>query len=220
MPAGVTETATEATPARTGHGRLLAVLIVAAVTMIYLGVTASTHATLSGGFIGWSGVVPGHGAGLASITSAEQAQIGPTPGFSQTLWATRPGDEVTFGFRVHNGGPVPVTLVGLNLRTSDPGVINALTPVGAQAGPGFDQMTPFHSVTLGPGSSLPVGLTERVVCDPTIRRDARKYGANRSWLGDATSPVVLHYRVLGITMSQTVTVAMPVLVVLPYRSCK
>ena len=83
-------------------------------------------------------------------------------------------------------------------------------------------MTPFHPVTVGPGDSLPVGLTERVVCDPTIRRDAGLPGnpAATSWLGDATSPVVLRYRALGVTMSQTVTVAMPVLVVLPYPSCK
>jgi hypothetical protein len=40
-----------------------------------------------------------------------------------------------------------------------------------------------------------------------------------SWLGDATSPVVLRYRVLGVTMSQTVTVATPILVILPYPSC-
>jgi hypothetical protein len=72
-------------------------------------------------------------------------------------------------------------------------------------------------------TAVPVGLTERVVCDPTIRPHAGRLPGNRaatSWLGDATSPVVLHYRVLGVTMSQTVTVAMPILVALPYRSCK
>jgi hypothetical protein len=80
-------------------------------------------------------------------------------------------------------------------------------------------MTPFHPVALGPGESVAVALTERVVCDPMIRRDARLPGAGSSWIGDATSPVILHYRVLGASMSQTVTLAMPVLVVLPYRSC-
>ena len=222
MAANVTETVAEATPARSGRGRWLAVIIAVALAAIYLAAIASTHATLSGGFVGWSGDVPGHSIGLTSITSAERAQIGPTPGISQVVWATRPGGEVTFGFQVHNGGPVPVTLTGLALRTFDPGVINALAPAGAQVGPGFGQMTPFHPVTLGPGDSLPVGLTERVVCDPTIRRDVRQPGdpAATSWLGDATSPVVLRYRALGVTMSQTVTVAMPVLVVLPYPSCK
>jgi hypothetical protein len=129
---------------------------------------------------------------------------------------------VTFGFQVHNGGPVPVTLIGAALRTFDRGVANALVPAGTEIGPGFGHMAPFHPLTLGPGASLPVGLTERVVCDPTIRRDARLPGnpAATSWTGDATSPVVLRYRALGVTMSQTVSVATPVLVLLPYRSCK
>jgi hypothetical protein len=161
-----------------------------------------------------------HRAGLDHLRRA--GTDWPTPGFSQVLWATRPGGEITFGFQVHNAGPVPVTLLGLTLRTFEPGVINALALAGAQIGPGFGQMTPFHPVTLGPGDSLPVGLTERVVCDQAIRRDARLPGnaAATSWLGDGTSPAVLHYRALGLTMAQTITVAAPVLVVLPYRSCK
>lgn len=222
MGADVAQIAAGASSARPGRGRWLAVISLAAVAAAYLGATGSTHAALSGGFAGWSGVVAGHRDGLASITSAEQAQIGPTPGFGQVLWATRPGGEVSFGFQVRNGGPVPVTLIGLALRTFDRGVINALAPAGALVGPGFGQMTQFHPVTIGPGDSLPVGLTERVVCDPRIRRDARLPGnpAATSWLGDATSPVVLHYRALGVTMSQTVAVAMPMLVVLPYRSCE
>jgi hypothetical protein len=40
-----------------------------------------------------------------------------------------------------------------------------------------------------------------------------------SWLGDATSPVVVRYRVLGITMSQTLSIGEPILVMQPYRAC-
>jgi hypothetical protein len=181
----------------------------------------STHAALSGGFGGWSGAVPGHSVGLGPITPAEQEQIGTTLSSNQILWASRPGGEVTFGFQVHNGGPVPVTLLGVALRTFDPGVINALAPAGAELGPGFGQMAPFHPVALGPGDSVAAGLTERVVCDPTVRRDARALGsADTSWLGDDTGRVVLRYRALGVTMSQTVSVASPLTVVLPYRSCE
>lgn len=166
-------------------------------------------------------MVPGHTVGLGPITPAEQAQIGPTPGFSRVLWATRPGAEVAAGFQVHNRGPVPVTLLDLALRTFDPGVINALAPAGSQLGPGSGQMTPFHPVALGPGNSVAVGLTERVVCDRTVLGDARLVQApgGFAWLGDAISPVVVCYRALGVTLSQTLTIAGPVLVVLPYRSC-
>ncbi|HEU5386854.1 MAG TPA: hypothetical protein VFV73_13210 [Streptosporangiaceae bacterium] len=38
--------------------------------------------------------------------------------------------------------------------------------------------------------------------------------------GDATSPVVVHYRVLGVTTSQTVSLGARVLVLLPYRACR
>jgi hypothetical protein len=109
-------------------------------------------------------------------------------------------------------------------RAFDPGVANALAPAAEQLGPGFGQMTPFHPVALGPGDTVWAGLTERVVCDPTIRRDASALAlGNRpdtSILGDATSPVVVRYRVLGVTMSQTLSVAQPILVMLPYRACK
>src|SRR5262249_600842 len=54
-------------------------------------------------------------------TAAERAQLGPTPGYSEVLWATRPGGEVSFGFQLHNGGVVPITLTGLALRTFDRG---------------------------------------------------------------------------------------------------
>ena len=42
---------------------------------------------------------------------------------------------------------------------------------------------------------------------------------DHSYLGDAISPVVVRYESLGVTMSQTVSLAAPALVVLPYRSC-
>jgi hypothetical protein len=54
------------------------------------------------------------------------------------------------------------------------------------------------------------------------RLDARLPGdpARTSWAGSATSPVVLRYRVLGLSMSQTVTADSPLLVEMPYRACK
>jgi hypothetical protein len=201
--------------------RRLAVIAAGCVLAVWLAALGSTHAVLSGGFVGWSGVV-GKSAGLTTITAAEEAQIGPVPGYSQVLWAARPGGEVTVGFSVHNGGLVPVTLLGVALRTFDPGVVNALAPAGAQLGPGFGQLQPFHASALGPGGSVDVALTERVICDPIMRDDARRFRnrAGFGWIGDATSPVVLRYRVLGVTTSQTVTVESPVLIILPYRSCE
>src|SRR5215472_115409 len=53
--ADVTETVAGATPARSGRGRWVAVIIVAVLAAVYLGAIASTHAALSGGFVGWSG---------------------------------------------------------------------------------------------------------------------------------------------------------------------
>jgi hypothetical protein len=44
--------------------------------------------------------------------------------------------------------------------------------------------------------------------------------SDTSFLGDATSPVVVRYRVLGVTMAQTLSIAEPILVMLPYRACK
>jgi hypothetical protein len=219
MNADVAE-AQPATPRWPRRGRWLAAITAGGLVAVLLAAVLSTHAVLSGGFVGWSGVV-GKGSGLNTITSPEEEKIGPTPGYSQVLWAARPGGEVTFGFSIHNGGPVPVTILGLAVRTLDPGVVNPLAPAGAQLGPGYGQMQPFHASALGPGGSLAVGLTERVVCDPVIRRDARRPDdGSFAWTGNSTSPVVLRYRVLGVTMSQTVTVATPVLVILPYRSCR
>lgn len=85
-------------------------------------------------------------------------------------------------------------------------------------------MTPFHPVALGPGGSVDVGLTERVICDPTIRKDARMmargHQGDTSVLGQGTSPVVVRYRVLGVTMSQTLSLTRPILVMQYYRSCR
>lgn len=221
MTADVTETVADAGPARPGRGRWLTVAVsaVAVLAGLYGAAIAVTHAELSGGFVGWSGVVPGHSAGLAPITAAEQAQVEPVQGYDQVLWATRPGGEVTVGFDVHNGGPVPVTLLGIAPRRFLPGVIDDLAPAGVQLGPGYGQMKPFHPVALGPGDSVAVGLTERVVCDPTVRRAATQASDGYGWLGDSTSPVVLHYRVLGVSTAQTVGVASPVLVEMLYRAC-
>ena len=214
MVASAIEAAVKVPPPRSRRARWLAATVVAGLAVVYLAAITSTHAALSGGFVGWSGVLPVNSSSLTSPTAAEYASIFPTSqGYGEVLWATRPGGEVTFGFSVHNGGPVPVTLLGVALRTFDPGVVNALAPAGAQLGPGFGQMKPFHSVALGPGDTVWTGLTERVVCDPTIRSDARALSTMRqpdtAFIGDATSPVVVRYRVLGVTMSQTLSIAEP-----------
>ncbi len=139
------------------------------------------------------------------------------------LWANRSGGELAFGFDIHDGGPVPVTLLGVALRGYDPRVVHVLAPAGAQLGPGYGQMTPFHPVALGPGGDVNVGLTVRVICDPTIRNDARMmangHQADTSVLGQGTSPVVVRYRVLGVTMSQTLSLDQSILVMQYYRSC-
>lgn len=222
MAAQMTGAAPTAGWAQLRRGRWLAAIAAAVLVALYLGAVTSTHAALSGSEVGWSGSAEGHGAGLGPITGAERELAGPTAGFGTVLWATRPGGAVTFGFTIHNGGPVPVTLVGLALRTLGPEVVHALAPAGAQAGPESGQLKPFRPVTLGPGGSLPVALTEGVVCDPLIRRDARLPDGRglHSVLGDATSPVVMRYRVLGVTTSQTVSLGSPVLVLLPYRACR
>jgi hypothetical protein len=185
--------------------------------VLYVVALWSTHATLSGGSVYWSASVPGKSLGLKPATGAELALIGEQGDYSQTLWASRPGGEITFGFNLHNGGIVPMTVLGLR-----PLVLNPLAPVSALLGPDkFGRLTPFHPVALGPGASVAVGLTERVVCDPTIRQDAlaERHSGGMSWLADATSPVVVHYRVLGLPASQTISLSTPVLVVMPYRAC-
>jgi hypothetical protein len=204
------------------RGRWLAAVAAAVLVALYLGAVTSTHAAIGGSEVRWAGPAEGRSAGLGPVTAAERELAGLSAGFGTVLWASRAGGAVTFGFTIHNGGPVPVTLVGLALRTFDPGVLHALAPAGAQAGPESGQLRPLRPVTLGPGGSLPVALTERVVCVPLIRSDARLPDGRglHSVLGDATSPVVLRYRVLGITTSQTVSLGSPVLVLLPYRACR
>jgi hypothetical protein len=211
-------------PQRGGRRRLAAVVVVACLATAYLIGLVSTRAAVAGGAVNWSGPVSGKGAGLASMTPAQGARSGMSAqGYSNVLWASRPGGEVFFGFELRNRGLVPVTIVGLALRRFDPGVINALAPAGALIESGRSgSMAPFHPVTLGPGASVSVGLVERIICQQTLRRDARLPGhrGDHSYLGDATSPVVVHYQALGVTMSQTVSLQTPVLVVLPYRSCR
>jgi hypothetical protein len=146
----------------------------------------------------------------APITVAEEAQIRSAPGHGHILWASRPGAEISSGFELHNGGLVPVTVLSVALRGFEPGVINDLSPAGALLGPERSGgLVPFHPVALGPGDSVAVGLTERVVCDPAVRRDARlpDHRGDHSFLGDATSPVVVRYRALGMSISQTLTLA-------------
>lgn len=225
MVASATEAIVKVPPPRSRRGRWLAAAIAAGLAVVYLVAITSTHAALSGGAVGWSGVLPGKGGSLTSPTAAEYADIFPTDqGYGEVLWATGPGGEVTFGFPVHNGGPVPVTLLGMALPTFDPGVVTVLALARAGLGPGFGQMKPFHPVALGPGATVLAGLTVRVVCDPTIRRDAialsNRGQPDTSIQDEATSPLVVRYRVLGVTMSQTLSIADPILVELPYRTCK
>jgi hypothetical protein len=221
--ADIPEVAAAVRPPFPGRGRGRAIIVIVAI-LAALGVAAitSTHAALSGGDVGWGDPVSGHRAGLLPATAAERQQSLPTAGYSSVLWASRPGGEVQFGFTIHNGGPVPVTLTGVALRTFDSGVVNVLSAAGSQLGPVYGQTAPFRPATLGPGDSLPVAITERVVCDPTIRQDARlpDNAGGHSVQGDATSPVVLHYRVLGLPASQTLSLGSPVLVLMPYRACR
>jgi len=222
--ASTTEAMDRASPLRSRRGRWLAIVAVTGLAAVYLAAITSTHAALSASPVGWSGVLPVNSGSLTTPTSAEYESVFPADqGYGEVLWANRPGGEVTFGFSVHNGGPVPVTLLGVSLRTFAPGVVNALAAAGAQLGPGFGQMAPFHPVALAPGGTVWAGLTERVVCDLTIRDDARAMSGggqpDTSFLGDATSPVVVRYRVLGVTMTQTLSLAEPILVMLPYRAC-
>ena len=225
MVASTTEAVVKAPPPRSRRGRWLAIVTVTGLAAVYLAAITSTHAALSASPVGWSGVLPVNSGSLAAPTAAEYASVFPTDqGYGEVLWANRPGGEVTFGFSVHNSGPVPVTLLGVALRTFDPRVVHAFAPAGAQLGYSFGQLTPFHPVAVAPGDTVWVALTERVICDPTIRRDARLMSTggqpDTSVLGDATSPVVVRYRVLGVTMAQTLSLAEPILVMLPYRACK
>ena len=202
--------------------RLLA-LGVAVLAAVYLLAVGSTHPALSGGFVGLSGPVPGKGQGLRSFKITPDILDPETLGYSSLLWAASPGGEVNFGFYLHNRGPVPVTVLGLKLRGFDPGVARDIVTAGALLGPWpSGTFRPFHPVTVGPGGSVAVGLTVRVVCDPTIRKDARlpDHRGDYSYFGDATSPVVVRYRALGITTSQTLSLTDPVLIMMPYRSCR
>ena len=224
MVASATEAAVKAPPPRSRRVRWLAAAVVAGLAALYLAAITSTHATLSAGLVGWSGILPVNPGSLTSPTAAEYSLVFPSDqGYGEVLWAARPGGELTFGFALHNGGPVPVTLLSMTVPTVYPDVVHDLALAGAQLGPGDGQMKPFHPVALGPGGTVWAGLTERVVCDPTIRRDARALSnrgqSDTSWLGDATSPVVVRYRVLGVTMSQTLSIAEPILVMQPYRAC-
>jgi hypothetical protein len=225
MGAPASEALGKVPPPRSRHARWLAVSIMAALAAVYLAAITSTHAALSGGGVFWSAPLPVGRSGLAEPTSAEYASVFPTSqGYGRVLWASRPGGEIAFGFDLHNGGPVPVTVLSVALRGFDPGVVHVLAPAGAQLGPGFGQMTRFHPVALGPGASADVGLTERVICDPTIRGDARmmehRHQFGPSVLGQGTSPVVVRYRVIGVTMSQTLSLSQPILVMQYYRSCR
>jgi hypothetical protein len=221
--ADVAERTTAAGPARRRRRRWLAlgaaVLVVACLVGLW-----STHATLSGGSVNWSASVPGKALGLKPATGAELKTIGELGDYSQVLWASRPGGEITFGFELHNGGIVPITVLGLRPFDPNPLSIHDLAPVSALLGPDkFGRLTRFHPVSLGPGDSVAVGLTERVVCDPTVRKDViimrNEHQSDTAWLAGSTSPVVVHYRVLGLPASQTISLGSPLLVAMPYGAC-
>lgn len=225
MVTSTAEAVVKAPPPRSRRGRWLAAAIVAVLAVAYLAAITSTHAALSAGAVGWSAPLPDGSGGLATPTAAEYADVFPSSeGYGQVLWANRPGGELAFGFSLHNGGPVPVTLLGMALRVLRPDVVHVLALVRAQLGSGYGQMKPFHPVALGPGGTMLAGLNVRVICDPTIRADARmlanRHVADTSYLGDATSPVVVRYRVLGVTMTQTLNIPEPILVMQPYTACK
>jgi hypothetical protein len=93
-------------------------------------------------------------------------------------------------------------------------------PAGAQLITDQGPMTPFHPVALGPGDTVNVALTERVICDQITRMDARMPGSEGSGRSFTTSPVIVRYRVLGLTMSQTISLAEPILVEQPVSACK
>ncbi len=214
-----------ASPPRSRRARWFAVGVALA-GALYLAAIWSTHVTFTASAVRWSGPVPGKAVGLSPITAAERAWTGAGSrlgSYRQVLWAARPGGEVALGFDLHNGGPVPVTVLGLRLPGLGSGVIDDLAPGLALLGPGTSgTITPFHPVTLAPGGSAGVGLTEHVVCDPAVRHDARLPGhrGHGSWMGDATSPVVVRYRALGVPTSETLALTAPMLVVMPYRSCE
>jgi hypothetical protein len=217
----VAEKTTAASPPRPRRRRWLA-LGAGVLVLACLGALWSTHATLSGGSVYWSGPVPGKSAGLGPATGAEMKTIGELGDYSQVLWASRPGGEITFGFELHNGGIVPMTVLGLRPFNPDPLTIHDLAPVSALLGPdNFGRLRPFHPVALAPGASVAVGLTERVVCQRVIHQDAvaERHSGGFGWLAGATSPIVVHYRVLGLPASQTITLGSPVLVAMPYRAC-
>jgi hypothetical protein len=224
MVAHAAEALVRVPPPRSRRARWLAASIVAALAVAYLTAITSTHAALGGGEVFWWAPLPVGRSGLTDPTAAEYASVFPTSqGYGHVLWANRPGGELAFGFDVHNGGPVPMTLLGVALRVLNPESIHVLDIAGAQLGAGFGQMTPFHPAPLGPGGSVDVGLTLRVICDPTIRKDARmmahEHQLDTSGLGQGTTPVIARYRVLGVTMSQTLSIIQPILVGQYYRSC-
>jgi hypothetical protein len=224
MAAGTVEAVVTGRPRPPRRRRWLAIAIPAVLAAAYLGATGSTHAALSGGSVGWSAVTPASAGSLTEPTAAEYAEVFPTSqAYSRVLWTRMPGGEMSFGFQVHNGGPVPVTLLGVGLRILDPDV-NPMITVGTLLNPGLPHSGPFHPVSLGPGDSVWVGLTERVTCPAIIRHDAQRMvslgQADTSFAGDATSPVVVRYRVLGLTMSQTLSLDQPLLIMLPYTACR
>jgi hypothetical protein len=95
-----------APPPRSRRSRWLAAAIVAGLAAVYPAAITSTHAALSAGAVGWSGLLPVNSGSLTSPTAAEYASVfAATEGYGEVLWAPRPGGEVTFGFPVHNGGP-------------------------------------------------------------------------------------------------------------------
>lgn len=203
----------EARARRRRRGRWLAGGAAAFVAACLCGI-GSTHLALSAGPVSWTapaiGSMPPPSSGIANQQ----------PGYSQVIYTDRPGGTVTFGFDLHNDGLVPVTIVGLHLKSVPPGMAGAVAPAGARLGPDrWGRLTAFHPVAMGPGGSLAVGLTARAICVPIIRADARLHRGDYSYTGGATNPVIVRHRALGVTATQTISIPEPVLIVMPYSAC-
>jgi hypothetical protein len=181
--------------------------------VVYLAAITSTHAALRGD----DGAADVNGNGLTSSNQAED-------GYDEILSATRPGGKATFGVFVNNKGPVPITVLSVALAQPAPSdVATVLAPAGgARLGWDFGPLTPFHPVTIGPGGTVGAAFSERVVCPTVTRADAGAGSGqpgNSGWLSEVDSPVVVRYRVLGVTMSQTLSLGSPVLVRLRASAC-
>lgn len=226
MGVDVAEVADTASPLRRRRRWQWPAIVAACLVAAYLIAISSTHSALrAGAGVNWAGSPANPSSGLGPITSAELAQVGPiAPGNIRVLWASRPGGEFTIGFQLHNENLVPITILGVTLPGKDPGPADALTLAGTLLGPDSSgAMAPFHPITLGAGASATIGLTDRVGCEPNFGRDVRTLRAHgvppSNFTTSQTGLIVVRYRALGLTSFQTVRLANPIEVVLPYSTC-